>query len=227
MSGCVEEKEGKVDNQGRVVRFKIRAARAVAKKQPADETVKQAHDLRPAMSVEDKRENRNRVKKEGIYTVKKGESLYSIAKKEDVYGNPLKWISLFRLNFERLKDAVGAGDIRHEILKEGMELRYITPKEAEKALSHFQGKGWVVNVLSSQVSGKIVPAATALIKEGYKVYISEARVRGKNWLRLRIGFYGDSSEAAKDSRKIMSIAGVNDAWVTKADEKEIREYGGF
>jgi hypothetical protein len=65
------------------------------------------------------------------------------------------------------------------------------------------------------------------MKNGYGVYITSARVKGKDWLRLRIGFYKELKDAKTASKKIMALAGVGDAWVTKVDEKEIRAHAGY
>ena len=49
-------------------------------------------------------------------------------------------------------------------------------------------------------------------------------MKGKDWLRLRVGFFSDVKEAKAVSKDIMSVAGVDDAWVIKVSEEEIRNH---
>ena len=86
---------------------------------------------------------------------------------------------------------------------------------------------WVVNILSATTKKKIVPPTVKLIQEGYPVYISSAKVKGKDWMRLRIGFFKDREEANANGKKIMAIINLTDSWSTKVDEKELEEFGGY
>ncbi len=89
-----------------------------------------------------------------------------------------------------------------------------------------RNKVWVINVLSSHSSNEIVPAAIDLIKNGYHVYITKADVQGEGWIRLRVGFFRDSSEANSVRDKISALIYLDDLWLTRA-EKELIEYGGY
>jgi hypothetical protein len=164
---------------------------------------------------------------EGHYRVRKGDSLYRIAGRKAVYGDSLKWTSLFRHNSERFSDMEVTEDFPHKMLPQGIELRFVTAEEAEKNLSKFGNDAWVVNVLSSNSSEGVVVPAIALMKKGLPVYIDRAKVKGKSWIRLRVGFFRNRQAADSASRKILSILNVKAAWVTKAQNEELRKFGGY
>ena len=162
----------------------------------------------------------------GYYIIKKGDSLSSIAGRDDTYGDPLKWPILYRLNMDKI-DALQVGeDFLESELPEGVRLKIITPDEAKENLERRLHNVWVVNVLSATTNEKIIPVAIRLIKNGYPVYITRATVKRKDWMRLRVGFFKNKTEADTEGKKIMSLLNLDNSWVTKI-EKELEEFGGY
>lgn len=167
-------------------------------------------------------------RKDGFYIIQKGDSLFAVADRSDVYGDSLKWVSLFRINFKELKGFMAAEDgFEHQMLPEGLELRYVTEKEAVKNSSMIGNKCWVVNVFSSQDPEKIAMPAISLIKNGYHAYLAFAEVKGKKWIRLRVGFYGDRSDALSEKKKIMAFLQINDMWIDRMDHNELVQFAGY
>ena len=188
---------------------------------------------------------------DGYYKVQKGDSLSKVAGSEDVYGNPLMWPSLFRLNMDRLggMKVAKAFDLKWsslfrlntdssngvnvlenfeaEELPEGLKLKFITEKDAKENLAEVAQKIWVVSVISSQNMKSLVPPAITLMKNGYRVYISEARVKGQDWMRLRVGFFATHQEATEEGEKIMSLLGEDETWVTRIAQSELENYGRY
>ena len=202
--------------------------------------------------LEEKKEEQVAIKEEdGYYTVQKGDNLFKIAGREDVYGDSLKWPSLFRLNMDRLgsmkvveafnlkwsslfklnldtSDAMKVLEsFENEELPEGLNLKFVTEKEAKENVTTLAEKSWVVNVISSQNTKTLVPPAIALMKNGYRVYLSNARIKGQDWTRLRVGFFASHKEAAAEGKKIMSILSEDEAWVTRIAQSELEEFGGY
>jgi hypothetical protein len=66
-----------------------------------------------------------------------------------------------------------------------------------------------------------------LVKQGYPVYIVRANVKGKDYMRLRVGFFKKKSEADEVGKKIKEQLNFHDSWSTKADKEEYEEVGGF
>ena len=163
----------------------------------------------------------------GHYIVKRGESLASIAGKEDVYGDPMKWTILYRHAEDQLAPLVTGGDFPDKLLPEGLRLKIVDLEERKKNLLERNGSNWAVNVQSAMTKTEIVPSAVSLVKEGYPVYLTRVRIKGKDWLRLRVGFFKTRAEADREGKKIMTLLKFDDLWVTKVGELEFTEFGGY
>jgi hypothetical protein len=163
----------------------------------------------------------------GYYIAKRGDSLSSIAAREDVYGDPFKWPILYRLNMDKLgKLQLVEGPPDGEV-PEGLRLRIISPDERMENLKRISHNMWVVSVLSSTSDREIIPAAIRLIRSGYPVYITRVKVKAKDWMRLRVGFFKNRTDADKVGKKIMSMLNLHDSWITKAGKQELEEFGGY
>jgi hypothetical protein len=65
------------------------------------------------------------------------------------------------------------------------------------------------------------------VKLGFPVYIVRANVKGKEYMRLRVGFFKNRSEADEAGKKIKEQLKFQDSWSTKADKEEYEEVAGF
>ena len=163
----------------------------------------------------------------GTYVVKKGDSLSSIAARTDVLKDPLKWPILLRLNRDKLGEWTAGEDLPDRELPQETKLKVVTAREAREKLKKETATLWVVNVLSATTSAEIVPPAVTLVKQGYPVYIVRANVQGKDYMRLRVGFFKNRREADEAGNKIKEQLNFQDSWSTKADKEEYEEVAGF
>jgi len=186
----------------------------------------QEMSMRPPLPASQPETERDEPGKESLYTVREGDTLFKIAGDNDVYGDPLKWPSLFRLNLDALSGMPITDDLEQKDLAEGLHLRFLTQQEASQNLAKLAQRIWVVNVLSAHNSEEIVPLAVNLMKNGYHVYVTRADVQGKKWHRLRVGFFRNPSEANSAKDEISSRFYLDDLWITRA-EKDLREFGGY
>jgi hypothetical protein len=202
---------------------------SVPQADPGDriETASLAQDAAEPATREPHSEPPRLMEKPGYYTVEVGDSLSTVAAKPEVYRNALKWPVLYRLNADKLGDMEPGADLPDRELPEGLKLRFITPEEARKNLEANADEPWVVNVLSATNYKRIVPATIGLIQQGYPVYLTSAVVEGRDWMRLRIGFFKSRSEAEAEGERIMTKLDFADSWTTKIGEQELGEYGGF
>ncbi|MFZ0448545.1 MAG: SPOR domain-containing protein [Desulfatiglandaceae bacterium] len=175
----------------------------------------------PAASKQKKRPEPEK----GIARVREGESLSAFAARKDTCGDSLKWTRLYRLNPQRLAMLRTWKDITEKSLEPGLSLRYLSPADKEKLQSPFQAKPWVVTVRSWRSPGRLAAPAIKLIQRGFHVYITKAEVKGKQWLRLRVGFYLNKSEALAAKNKIREILGNDDSWIARAGKGELEEFG--
>ena len=163
----------------------------------------------------------------GYYRVKRGESLSSIAAKDRVYGDPLKWPILYRHNMGKIGELQLVQDFLDRELPEGVMLKIITPDEARENLRGKATHTWTTNVLSATTQQALISSAIRLMREGYPVYLTSATVRGRNWIRLRVGFFKSRFEADLERNKIDALLSIRNSWVTKVGKEELAEFGGY
>lgn len=233
MGGCSEEEPKLPPDYKPKVAKRIEKPKQQEKKAlPTEAEVKTAEVQKPAPpekkeEVPEKPEKKEPpVEKEGYYITKKGDSLSSIAKKPEVYGDPLKWIILLRDN-RRVIELKEDSAFYEKILPEGLRLRYLTKDMIRMGLKNRPQNFWVVNIRSAIRDEKIVPLAVRLARKGYNVYLTETEVKGKIWRRLRLGFFKTKKEADLRGAEVLKAINLKDYWSTKAGEMEIKSFGGF
>jgi tetratricopeptide (TPR) repeat protein len=166
--------------------------------------------------------------KEGYYITKKGDSLSIIAGHSEIYGDPLKWPSLFRLNVEEFDESEIGKDFQDKELAEGRELKFVTPREAEENLKKLGRKRWAIHVLSVQKPASIPPYVSKLTRNGFHAYITEAEVNDKEWTRLRVGFFEDYEEAKRNADMIRPLLSKTiKLTVVKISDSELDRFGGY
>jgi hypothetical protein len=201
---------------------------AVSQEKPSAAPTPAAEEKKVASEEPTTTQARKKDKEEpATYLVKKGDSLSSIAARADILKDPLKWPILFSLNKDKLGEWATGEDLPDRELPQGTKLKVITAGEARASLKKATGALWVVNVLSATTSAEIVPPAVTLVKQGYPVYIVRANVKGKDYMRLRVGFFKNRSEADEVGKKIKEQLSFQDSWSTKADKEEYEEVAGF
>ncbi|MBW2029047.1 MAG: SPOR domain-containing protein [Deltaproteobacteria bacterium] len=163
----------------------------------------------------------------GYYVVEKGESLSSIAAREDIFGDSLHWPVLYRLNLEVLEKLGSSADLPKRKIPENTRLRILTPKELEENHKRRADKYWVINILSAKKEEEIVPAALGIMRKGYTAYITKVKVKGKDFLRLRVGFFDSKEEARKKGDTIVSDLPIKGFWVVRVGKIEHKNYTRF
>ena len=186
--------------------------------------VKEREKAPSAIKVQEKQALQKEARE--YYIVRKGDTLASIAGRADVYRNSLKWPILYRLNYNKLDTLKIGEDFLDNELPEGVRLKIITPNEARENLKRSAHKIWSVSVLSALNTKEIVPCTVKLIKNGYSPYITSKKVKGKDWMRLRVGFFKNKTEADLERKKINALLNLNNSWIAKA-KKEFDEFGGY
>jgi hypothetical protein len=237
ISGCSNEEES-LDFSDENARI-----RRPIKKPPQDMKIREVseisrHETAPEnknLNVTESSEKRKPIKtgvdtgkkKTGFYTTKKGDSLLSIAAKDEIYGDPLKWTILYRYNRESLSGIFGKGDLPDMELPENIPLKIITTGEFKENLQNKSRSYVVINVLSSRQMEKIAPYAIRIIDNNYPVYLTRLEIEGEEWLRLRVGFFDTREDAEKVNKRIKTLIDIPDIWVTTVGDIEFGEFGGY
>jgi hypothetical protein len=165
---------------------------------------------------------------DALYLVRKGDTLLTIAGHEEVYGDPLKWPAIYRLNMDVLREMRVSGSFINAKLREGIHLKYVTPQGASHNLKALGDKLWVVDLASARSHNGLVESAVLLMKNGYHVYFTKRPVAGEEWIRLRVGFFQGISEALAAGQEMKSLLGMSkDPWIVKVSREELHVYGGY
>jgi len=179
-------------------------------------------EKKPENVIENVKEEEN-----GYYITKKGDSLSGIAMRKDVYGNDLKWPIIYSLNMEKLNDIMKDENFPDRELPEGIKLKILTPDEVKENLEKKPKNYWVINLISSPEKEILVPHVIKLIMNGYGAYITRTEIDGKDWMRLRVGFFEQRKDAEAEGEKIMDILNSSDIWTTKVGDMERGAFGGY
>jgi cell division septation protein DedD len=163
----------------------------------------------------------------GYYITEKGDSLSKIAGRKDIYGDRLKWPIIYRLNMKELDEIAKDADFPKREISAGTRLKIISQADARENLKKRAKDYWIVNVISLPEEASIVPYAVKLIRNGYPAYITRFDIKGKEWMRLRVGFFGQREEAEENGRKLMELVNISDVWTTKVGDMERGEFGGY
>jgi DedD protein len=86
---------------------------------------------------------------------------------------------------------------------------------AQAAEGAESGQAWYVqvNALPDENSAKVW--VDRLRKKGYKAYLTEARVKGKIWYRVRVGQYSSREEAQKVENTLKNKEKLSNAFATR------------
>jgi len=193
------------------------AAKTETKKTVATVTEKKPEKKSEGLKQEEK----------GYYITENGDSLSKIAGRKDVYGDRLKWPIIYRLNMDVLDGFARDLTFPDKEIPAGIRLKIVSSLKVQENLTKNPKDYWIINVLSAQEEEVIVPYAIKLIRSGYPAYITTADINGKEWMRLRVGFYGQKEVADREGEKLMEILGFTDIWTTKVGDIERGEFGGY
>ncbi|HJX34488.1 MAG TPA: hypothetical protein VJ373_04860 [Desulfatiglandales bacterium] len=236
-TGCSGEEPSSSPEEKVVVRRHIEAV-----SQENAETVTSNHGVSPepasgkeAREAVEAVEEKGREKKKedqggtekGYYITENGDSLSKIAGRKDVYGERLKWPIIYRLNMEALDGFAKDVTFPNAEIPAGIRLKIVSSLEVQENLTKSPKDYWIINVISAREEEVIVPHTIKLIRSGYPVYITTADINGKEWMRLRVGFYGQKEGADREGKKLMEILGFTDIWTTKVGDIERGEFGGY
>lgn len=241
-SGCAGEEDLPIPEQKASVKKPI-VRPLPAETPPAEPSPEQDNDNKPKEAMdagavtekktenipEEKPEVKSVEKEEvkGVYVTRKGDTLSGIAGRKNVMDDPMKWTILYLLNLEQLKDMKTGLDLPDRPLPAGINLNLITEQEFKDNLKKMDQHLWVINILSSTKREKVIPVAIRLINEGYFVYITRATIKGKEWMRLRVGFFKSRNVTDIKGERIKGILRISDIWTTKTGNEEFQEFAGY
>lgn len=162
---------------------------------------------------------------EALYTVREKGTLLEIAGRPDVYGDPLKWPILFRLNTMKFSSPE---DVLKKPIPRGAPLKLLRRDQATIRAGRMGERLWVVNAASVETLEQSVPPAIKLMESGHHVYLVKTQIAGEEWIRVRTGFYQDILEAMKACEAIRPLMEpFAEPCVARIDREEFERHAGY
>jgi len=146
------------------------------------------------------------------------------------YMNRLRSNVLWSMGIESPGSRVSKEKINHPEVSPVYQIKTAAPMQTPvaeitppKAVKHAATSGnMVVQVCAARNKKQATPVKKKLIAAGYPAYTMNASVKGKPWIRVRVGFFNSTAKArrvGKDiSRKRLIPEGAY--WIAKASPKE-------
>ena len=146
---------------------------------------------------------------EKSYIVEEGDSLWKIASKKDVLGNPWKWKTILIQNKEKINYTIFSEETgQWKVMVDAGKRLIFKPEENQKVKTSFdrtRKKRYAVQLMSLNTDQleKAVDIVKMLIKEGYHAYLYRTRDKIKSrslsnpqhFYRIRVGFFETEGEA--------------------------------
>lgn len=85
-------------------------------------------------------------------------------------------------------------------------------------------KPWAVHVASYASKEEALAMVKKLKQNKYKAYMTEFSLSGKQWYRVRVGFYASYREAKAAGQKISGRYSISSVWPVKPKKNEITSH---
>ncbi len=107
---------------------------------------------------------------------------------------------------------------KHEAVKIETPKKNSTPRKREH---------WVINVVSVKTNEDAMAYKKRLMAMGFPAYGFRAKVKGEEWIRVRVGFFGNRKEAREAAQEIeKKFTPEGPYWITKVSVKEMEDLLG-
>lgn len=154
---------------------------------------------------------------ENSYIVEEGDSLWKIAQKKAVLGDPWKWKTILIQNKDKINYTIVSEETgQWKVMVDAGKKLVIKPKETSTANVSFdrsRKKKFALQLLSMNTDQleKAVDIVKFLIKDGYYAYLYRTREKIKTsrgisqyFYRIRVGFFETENEALNIGREIIN-----------------------
>jgi cell division septation protein DedD len=143
------------------------------------------------------------------YIVEEGDSLWKIAKKKDVLGDPFQWKTILIQNRDKINYTIFSEETgQWKVMVDAGKRLVIRPQESEKVSTSFdrtRKKRYAVQLMSLNIDqlDRAVDIVKFLIRDGYHAYLYRTREkikpinsdRAQYFYRIRVGFFETEREA--------------------------------
>jgi cell division protein FtsN len=103
----------------------------------------------------------------------------------------------------------------------------ISGEEVPKKEEVTRKENWVVHVASVKTIEQAMIHKERLMAAGFPAYSIRTKVRGEDWIRVRVGFFNNREEAQKAGNEVeKKLIAKEPYWITKVSKKEMEDLLG-
>lgn len=106
------------------------------------------------------------------------------------------------------------------------EKKEVVKKDKQKPVAgkKMAYKPWAVHIASYASKEEALSMVKKLKRSKYKAYMTEFSLSGKQWYRVRVGFYASYREAKAAGQKISGSYSISGVWPVKPKKNEITRH---
>ncbi|MBI3398083.1 MAG: SPOR domain-containing protein [Deltaproteobacteria bacterium] len=125
-------------------------------------------------------------------------------------------------------------EVKPAVKEVAPEKKIVAQKEKSKpavkrnlTYTEMKYKPWAVHVASYRSMEEAQAIVKKLKQDNYNAYLTEFNLKGRQWYRVRIGFYALEKEAKEIGKKISSSYNISGIWTVKPVKKEVITHLNF
>ena len=166
-------------------------------------------------------------KPERFYEVKRGECLWEIAARPEIYNKPEMWTVLYRANPGVMDYYYQKGGVPFVIIDPGVRLRIPEPQEVQGLQGTVAKKLWVLQLSANRNIRFALIFAANLKGLGSVVYVMEDLSVGQPWYLVRMGFFTNREKARVRAGEVARRTGHSEYVIRPASRSEIKAHLPF
>lgn len=194
------------------------------------EEIKEQEEIKAVKDTEEVQEREEAQKAQfKEYKIEQGDTLWTIAGKDEVLDDPEGWWYLLKSNKKIIKSTYKKDGKWYVIIPTGHTLVIPTRdeikkinKDEKKSLLH----PWAVQVYSSKSQQNVKDFLNKIHKQGYLAYMTHIKLNNEDWYRLRIGFFSTEDEARKVGEKVVTDFNMEGFWTVLPSKGEVNAHIG-
>jgi len=166
-------------------------------------------------------------KPERFYEVKRGECLWEIAARPEIYNKPEMWTVLYRANPGVMDYYYQKGGTPFVIINPGVRLRIPEPQEIQRLQGAVAKKLWVLQLSANRNIRFALILAANLKGLGSVVYVMEDLSGEQPWYLVRMGFFTNREKAGVRAGEVARRTGHSEYVIRPASRSEIKAHLPF
>ena len=166
-------------------------------------------------------------KPERFYEVNRGECLWGIAARPEIYNKPEMWTVLYRANPGITDYYYQKGGEPFVIINPGVRLRIPEPQAIQRLQGTVAKKLWVLQLSANRNIRFALNFAAKLKGLGSVVYVMEDLSGGQPWYLVRMGFFTSREKARVRAGEVAKRTGHSEYVIRPASRSEIKAHLPF